>query len=301
MWYYPAGYRRLIAWLAALVKTKNKVDSVLCLSYRYLMAHWIKDYVMGLALQPNGRMRVDCPVCGKKNTFSVGEQNGQRLYHCFHADCTASGRTGFRLSKDVTTHPLLLKTKRKQEVVPSSDAFEMPDTFVPISRSPEAVAYLKRVNAYEAYLEGRVDLRFDFKMNRIAYLITDGRRVVDAAGRTLTGEKPKWWRYGKSGSPFVCGTGRVAILLEDCASACCVSDIFSGVALLGTNLLDTHKKVLQKYDMVYVALDKDATQKALEIVRKLRGVVPATMMILNQDLKDMDNDTRQRTLSRYVT
>ena len=70
---------------------------------------------------------------------------------------------------------------------------------------------------------------------------------------------------------------------------------------MGTNLLDTHKKVLQKYDMVYVALDKDATQKALEIVRKLRGVVPATMMILNQDLKDMDNDTRQRTLSRYVT
>ena len=130
-------------------------------------------------------------------------------------------------------------------------------------------------------------------------MITNGRKVVDAAGRTLTGEKPKWWRYGKSGSPFVCGSGRVAVLVEDCASACCVSGVFSGVALLGTNLLDTHTKVLQNYDKVYVALDKDATQKALQIVRKLQGIVPTNLMILNQDLKDMDDATRERVLTKY--
>ena len=131
-------------------------------------------------------------------------------------------------------------------------------------------------------------------------MITDGRKVVDAAGRTLTGEKPKWWRYGKSGNPFVCGTGRVAVIVEDCASACCVSDVFSGVALLGTNLLDTHIATLRKYERVFVALDKDATQKALDIVRKLQGIVPANLMILNQDLKDMDNATRERVLSKYT-
>jgi len=265
-----------------------------------LMANWIQDYVMDLPLQPNGRMRMDCPVCAKKNTFSVGEQDGQRLYHCFHADCSASGRTGFRLTKDVTTHPMLLKTKKKSLSPFPSSGFEVPETFVSISRSPESVSYLKQVNAYESYLEGRVDLRFDFKRNRIVYMITDGKRLVDAAGRTLTGEKPKWWRYGKSGNPFVCGRGRVAILVEDCASACSVSHILSGIALLGTNLLDTHISVLRKYEKVYVALDKDATKKALEIVRKLQGIVPTNLLILNQDLKDMDNDTRERTLSKYA-
>jgi hypothetical protein len=65
-------------------------------------------------------------------------------------------------------------------------------------------------------------------------------------------------------------------------------------------LLDTHIKVLQKYDKVFVALDKDATQKALEIVRKLQGIVPTNMMILNQDIKDMDNATRERVLAKYA-
>lgn len=266
------------------------------------MANWITDFVMDLPLQPNGRLRMNCPMCGKKNTFSVGEQNGQRLYHCFHADCSASGRTGFRLTKDVSTHPMLLKANKKSSVPPAVGcaAFEIPSTFVPISRSPESVAYLKRVHAYDAYLDGRVDLRFDFQRNRIVYMITDGRKVVDAAGRTLTGEKPKWWRYGKSGNPFVCGTGRMAIVVEDCASACCVSGVFSGVALLGTNLLDSHVAVLRKYERVFVALDKDATQKALQIVRKLQGIVPTNLMILNQDLKDMDNDTRERILAQYT-
>jgi hypothetical protein len=51
---------------------------------------------------------------------------------------------------------------------------------------------------------------------------------------------------------------------------------------------------------VFVALDKDATQKALEIVRKLQGIVPTRLMILNQDLKDMDDATRERTLAEYA-
>ena len=98
------------------------------------MAKWIKDFVMDLPLQPNGRMRMDCPACGKKNTFSVGEESGVRLYHCFHADCTASGRTGFRLTKDVTTHPMLLKRNNKGDTTVTYCAtFEMPSTFVPIT------------------------------------------------------------------------------------------------------------------------------------------------------------------------
>jgi len=179
-------------------------------------------------------------------------------------------------------------------------AFELPDTFVPLSRSEKAVDYLKRVNAYSAYQEGLVDIRYDFRMDRVAYLIKQNNRVVDAAGRGLAGQKPKWWRYGKSGYPFVCGTRRIGILLEDCASACCVSDVFSGIALLGTNLLDTHLPILKGYDKILVALDKDATAKGLQLVRKLQSHVLTGLVVLNKDLKDMTNDERRETFKRHV-
>jgi len=263
------------------------------------MTAWLKDYVNGLSIASEGRLRMDCPACGKKNTFSVSDTNGERLWFCFHADCGVRGRTGFRIRSDTPYHPLLRKTTPVREPLCEPE-FQLPDTIVPVSRSEEAVRYLKQVNAYPAYQEGRADIRYDFRMNRVVYLVKDGRKVIDAAGRTLTNQKPKWWRYGKSGYPFVCGTGRVAILLEDCASACCVSDIFSGIALLGTNLLDSHLPILKRYDKVIVALDKDATAKGLQLVRKLQGHMPASLLVLNKDLKDMNNDERERTLEKYV-
>jgi len=133
----------------------------------------------------------------------------------------------------------------------------------------------------------------------VVYLIKDGNRVVDAVGRSLTDEKPKWWRYGRSGFPFTCGVGHVGIVVEDCASACSVSSNYTGIALLGTSLLDSYIPILRRYKKLYVALDKDATKKALDIVIKLQDVVTTKMMILNQDLKDMSDDTRERVLASY--
>ncbi len=264
------------------------------------MTSWIKDYVADLSIAPEGQLRMDCPACGKKNTFSVSDTGGERLWFCFHADCGVRGRTGFRIRKDAPYHPLLSKVKPNPRPETYTGSFELPDTFVALSREHTAESYVKKVNAYPAYQEGRADIRYDFRMNRVVYLVKDGRKVIDAAGRTLTNQKPKWWRYGKSGYPFVCGTGRVAILLEDCASACCVSHLFSGIALLGTNLLDSHLPILKRYDKVIVALDKDATSKGLQLVRKLQGHMPTSLLVLHKDFKDMNNDERERVLEKYI-
>ena len=263
------------------------------------MTAWLKDYVTDLSIAPEGRLRTDCPACGKKNTFSVSDTNGERLWFCFHADCGVRGRTGFRIRTDTPYHPLLKKTMPVREPV-SEPEFQLPDTFVPISRSEEAVAYLKRVNAYDAYLAGRVDIRYDFRMNRVAYLIKDGRRTVDAAGRSLVNAKPKWWRYGKSGNPFVCGSGRIGIIVEDCASACSVSGMFAGLALLGTNLQNSHLPVLRQYDKLLVALDKDATKKGLQLVRLLQAHRPTSLIVLNKDVKEMTDDERYATFEKYI-
>jgi hypothetical protein len=139
-------------------------------------------------------------------------------------------------------------------------------------------------------------------MNRVVYLVKRNKRIVDAAGRALDKNvKPKWWRYGNSGNPFVCGSGRVGILLEDCASACSVPTIFSGVALLGTSLPESYLPTLRTFDRLIVALDKDATKKAIDLVRRLQGVRPTSLVILDKDVKDMTDDERKRTFDRYIT
>jgi len=263
------------------------------------MTAWLKDYVTDLSIAPEGRLRMDCPACGKKNTFSVSDTGGERLWFCFHADCGVRGRTGFRIRTDTPYHPLLRKTMPVREPICEPE-FQLPDTVVPVSRSEEAVRYLKRVNAYDAYLAGRVDIRYDFRMNRVVYLIKDGRRTVDAAGRSLVNAKPKWWRYGKSGNPFVCGASRIGVLLEDCASACSVSGFLSGIALLGTNLQDSHLPFLKRYDRLLVALDKDATKKALQLVRQLQGHRPTSLVVLNKDVKEMEEDERHSTFAKYL-
>ena len=261
---------------------------------------WLKTYVEGLDIVPNTKYRSDCPVCAKKNTFSVVDNGLQRMWFCFHADCNVSGRTGVTLSRTSA----LTVFERSAAVAPpprTSNTYEIPDTFVSVSRRVEAESYLRKVGAYDAYLSGAADIRYDVRMNRVVFLIREGKRVVDAAGRALDGRGPKWYRYGSSRSPFVSGTSSsVACVVEDCASACSVCSVVSGVALLGTNLLTEHIEVLKQYDRVFVALDKDATDKAITMVRTLHSHVPTRLMVLHTDLKNMEKDERNDFLRSHI-
>ena len=261
---------------------------------------WLKTYVEGLDIVPNTKYRSDCPVCAKKNTFSVVDNGLQRMWFCFHADCNVSGRTGVTLSRTSASTVF----ERSAAVAPplrTSNTYEIPDTFVSVSRRVEAESYLRKVGAYDAYLSGAADIRYDVRMNRVVFLVKQKGRVVDAAGRSLDGRGPKWYRYGSSKHPFICGNrDDSAIVVEDCASACCTSNICSAVALLGTNLLSEHIEVLKQYDRVFVALDKDATDKAITMVRTLHSHVPTRLMVLHTDLKNMEKDERNDFLRSHI-
>lgn len=258
---------------------------------------WLLGYVESLDIQPMGRYRSDCPVCGKKNTFSVNDDGMQRLWFCFHADCNVSGRTGISLTRDFAK----LAIKKPMTKVEQPDIkFMLPDTFVSLSRNLDAELYVKSVNAYDAYLSGRADIRYDFKRNRVAYVVKNGNSVVDAAGRAIDGRNPKWYRYGNSSLPFYCGSSSTAIVLEDCASACSVSALATGVALLGTNLLEPHIEMLRKYERVFVALDKDATDKAVSMVKVLCRQVPTKLMVLSRDLKNLTKEELNDFLRSHI-
>ena len=261
---------------------------------------WLAGYVETLDFPALTKYRSDCPVCGKKNTFSVTDDGMQRMWYCFHADCNVSGRTGITLTKEHASRAL----RHSQALVPApsrtSNTYEIPDTFVSLSRNLDAELYVKRVNSYDAYLSGRADIRYDFKRNRVVFLVKDGNKVVDAAGRSIDGRTPKWYRYSSSKHPFICGSGATAILLEDCASACSVSESTVGVALMGTNLLTEHIDVLKQYDRVFIALDKDATDKAIGMVRTLHTHVPTRLMVLRTDLKNMQRDELDDFIRSYI-
>ena len=88
--------------------------------------------------------------------------------------------------------------------------------------------------------------------------------------------------------------------MEDCASACSVSHLSTGVALLGTNLLDEHIRQLSNYQKIFVALDKDATDKALDMVKILCRKVPTRLMVLDRDLKNMTNEERDELIRSHI-
>jgi DNA primase len=261
--------------------------------------NWIKNYVGNLHIVPYGRYRGDCPICGRINTFSVTDTGFERLWHCFHADCYTKGSTGMQLTKE---NSKVAFKERIEKTTEQTEEFVIPDTFVSLSRSELAIEYVRKVGSLDAYLSGLADIRYDFQQDRVVFLVKSlsNGRVVDATGRSLSNRKPKWRRYGNSKRPFICGRGSSALLVEDCPSACSVAHFSTGVALMGTSLLDEHIKNIKQFKKVYVALDKDATSKAILMVRKLRNYVPTKLIVLNKDLKDMDRGERDEFIKRYI-
>lgn len=258
---------------------------------------WLKTFVEDLALQPNGRLRMDCPMCTKKNTFSVTDNGFERMYNCFYANCDAKGSTKKRLTK---VNSRIAFKEQKQQVTTFDNNFELPTTFVPLTRSDNAIRYVRKVNSYSAYTEGRVTILYDVRQDRVVYVVKHNRKTVDAVGKSLTDKKPKWYRYGKSQYPFICGRSSTAFIVEDCASACSVSDIVTGIALLGTNMLPQHVDIIKKYDKVVIALDKDATSKACDISRKLSQYVNTQVAFLQEDLKNLKEEERGRVIRKYI-
>ena len=258
---------------------------------------WVKKYVGNLHVVSYGRYRGDCPMCHRHNTFSVTDTGFERLWYCFHADCHTKGSTGVQLTKE--NSKVAFKERLTKQI--SDTEFVVPNTFVSLSRSKAAEAYVKKVGSYDAYLNGLADIRYDFQQERVVYLVKHNNKIVDATGRSLNGRKPKWRRYGRSKYPYVCGRDRLDLfIVEDCPSACCVSDSVFGLALMGTTLLDEHIDVIKNYKKVFVALDKDATSKAYIMMRKLRNYVPTKLIVLNKDLKDMERGERNEFIRRYI-
>ena len=77
----------------------------------------------------------------------------------------------------------------------------------------------------------------------------------------------------------------MSVVCEDCASACAVSDRYTCIALMGTHFTNEALRIISESVVVIVALDKDATRKAIDMVMRIKSKVPTKLVTLDRDLK----------------
>jgi len=221
--------------------------------------------------------RMNCPNCGGKNTFTITNNMGSIVWNCYKANCYTKGGTRVHLSSD-DIRKSLGKTVSETEEIP---AFDKPEFIVRDNKKIQSYCDSWGLDA------DNLGLLYDVKEHRIVFPIVHNSIMVDATGRTLGKRLPKWKRYGKNNLPYVSGRGSVAVVVEDCVSASVIgSHVFVGVALLGTSLLEAHKKYLAQFSTAIIALDPDASRKALQIRKELRGYVDDVKAItLKDDIK----------------
>jgi|TARA_R100001530_G_scaffold106104_1_gene74112 hypothetical protein len=242
--------------------------------------------ITDLGLAPGESHRGECPFCGRWNTFNASNDGRSLQWYCYHVDCEAKGIKGAGLTEDSFKG---LTTDTELDII----AYELPNWFVEPERELRAMSHLKSVNALPAYKDGLIRVRYDLQQDRLVYLTRHDGVVVGGVGRTLRGQKPKWYKYGYTSEGLLVSShtrsGHV-VVVEDAPSAAVVATTWNqdGFALLGTGMTQEMLEILRGgYGQVTVALDKDATRKALELVTYLKFFIPNTrLMMLEEDIKD---------------
>ena len=227
----------------------------------------------GIELGNGETKRIDCPECGGYKTFTATNNMGRLLWNCYKASCSISGSKPVHMSVNDIRQAIERKEKAQEH-------FLMPEYVVPYNGQPEITRFMERFDLMGG-------LHHDVKDNRAVFPIVHDGVPVDAIGRSLRNSLPKWKRYGNSGLPFTSGCGKVAVVVEDCVSAVIVgSDVYVGVAVLGTSLSDIHKRYLSQFSSAIIALDPDALPKAMDFFKDLKSIVKDVRVLrLTDDLK----------------
>ena len=237
-------------------------------------------HVSDLQLDVGQTKRMNCPNCNGYKTFTVTNEMGNLIWNCYKASCGVSGANKVGLtSSDMKM--LLSNTYQKDN---TNVTFTFPEYVVPMGNHHD-----KLKSWLDQWDIEPVDIHYDVREDRAVFPVVHNGAIVDATGRALTKRLPKWKRYGKSTYPYTHGKGSVAVIVEDCVSAVCVSEIserFTGVAIMGTNLSEPCKHYLKRYKYVVIALDPDVLPKTISMARELSTYVDHVRPLrLSDDLK----------------
>jgi Zn ribbon nucleic-acid-binding protein len=229
----------------------------------------VKSHLDTLTIAEGQRLRMDCPQCRAKNTFTVWKDDGVLVYHCFKLSCTVRGAYGIGMTAD----EIKVKMQGHSTDKPiDTERMVVPEYLVkPSHQHTEMQKFIRKWNLYTE------DLMYDVKDSRAVFLIKENNRLLDATGRSLNGSKPKWFRYTGEATVFTRVLGNsndTVVIVEDVISAITIAHLFprtTGLAILGTSLGEAQMQHIQNYSKVVVALDPDAAHKTLTYKREIEA------------------------------
>lgn len=230
-----------------------------------------------------------CPKCegGRTRERSMSAwRDGHHIYYkCHRASCGAGGRV-IAFSSEVGS------VASRDDEAPTARGsipriLEIPDTSYGL--------LLERYGIPEGLLARAGAGWIDSGKGRL-YLpcLGPGGETNGYVARSLAGEEPKALIHrlntdiGKDLMAFYKGPGRALVIVEDQLSAIRASQYTNSVALVGTHLSDSRMESIlsTRPSKMFIALDKDATDKAIKYAFKYGiKIIP-----LEKDLKDCTED-----------
>lgn len=253
-------------------------------------------------LKSQGRNRGDCPICYGKNTFSFNSVGGEILFYCFRANCSAKGKINYILMIDEIVsyrHNILNHDKE------NNTYYELPKYFVSPLSNIECFKYLSRYNLLNFYTNNSDRIRYCPKEHRCVFILKDYEGVIKGAvGRYLgnSSDMGRWRIYQRlSGILYVLeNNSQNLVLVEDCVSASyLIQSNINSAAILGTNLPDDSIQYLLRYDKLYLMLDDDATNKAIQIQKQLSVYKPTFIIPIKTDPKYLSSDELKSIKDTY--
>ena len=233
--------------------------------------------------------RGNCPKCHRHNTFTLSRTGNTIKWNCYSASCNYSGvknNTSMSLEDIKFNHQQQRNKTKGTQNVRTTDV--------------NRLGYSSICSDFlDKYCINNIDIPvlYDPLERRVAFMIQKDGENVDAIGRALdVWRKPKWKRYSDVDSaiivPFDAPPKSNLIIVEDIISAwkaVTYLDNTDAMPLLGTSLSTNNlNKIWNTYNSVTIALDKDATDKAINMSRRIFvGVDTCRVVALELDIKDM--------------
>ena len=235
----------------------------------YVRKFNVRQFVTDLALKEGDRHRGDCPECKGRNTFTATNELGDIKYNCFKLGCTVGGIYG----TDMTAAEIHRRMEEQQlqraytNIKKEKETMEIPPYVV----SPKA-SHTKHQRFVRRWGIALGDTMYDVKDERVVFPIKHKGRIIDAIGRAVGINHPKWYRYTGEADYYTIGNGKILLIVEDVLSAIIATQelpYITAMAILGTSLSPKHMEKIQEYNKVIIALDPDAIGKTVEYRREI--------------------------------
>ena len=253
----------------------------------------MRDFIDDLGLKEGERYRGDCPQCSGKNTFTATNTLGDIQYNCFKLGCTIRGI----YVTDMTAAEIYQRMKDQQtqraytNITKEKETMEIPEYVVtPKANHTKYQRFIRRWGIAIA------DTLYDVKDERVVFPIKHKGRIIDAIGRAVGINHPKWYRYTGEADYYTVGSGKTLLIVEDVLSAIIATQelpYITAMAILGTSLSPKHMQKIGEYNRIIIALDPDAIGKTVEYRREIElwtGNKTTAMNLLDDIKYKMDED-----------